>query len=253
MASVGRLEGDASGQQPLRLSTSSRFRRVDCEQLCLALRLGDLLFSRLERATMVRITPDKLRSWEQLIPRLGEREAAIALGGSQNGFRGARERSHAPPRKDKRGARSAISPALGKRIRALRDRVNKQGGHVTAKYVMRKLKIQEASLRSVQRSLGKDGSKYRNRPSNKILTAEEKLGRVQHCQRRLDEKFIYKGPIHARGKKRGIDVYVDCHSVDMPLAKAPKRSQKTWCTFCSKAKQQNESKWRAVRVLRRRS
>jgi len=191
-----------------------------------------LLFSRLKRFTMGKITQEKLRSWERLIPKLGEREAAEALGHSQGGMRAARHRSLAPePRKDRRGAKKKISTALGKKIRRLRDKVNRQGGHPTAKFIKRKLKIRGAGIRSIQRQLGVDNAKYRNRPTGKYVTADERLARVQHCCRRLQEKFVYKGPKSARGPRRGIDCWLDCHTVDMPLEKAPKRSRKSWCHF----------------------
>ena len=68
---------------------------------------------------MVKITPALLASWEKLVPRLGERDAADALDASQGGMRAAaRRRDHAPARKDRRGRERLLKPALRKRIHA---------------------------------------------------------------------------------------------------------------------------------------
>ena len=178
---------------------------------------------------MVKITPSLLVSWEKLVPRLGERDAADALGASQSGMRGARDRrDHAPERKDRRGKERALKPALRKRIHKFKEQVKLQCGNPTAKYVKRKLKIRGVSVRTLQRELRADGDKYRNRPAGKHMTDTEMQARVKHCTKRLQMRFVYRGPASARGAKRGIDCYMDCHSVEMPLEKAPLRSQKTW-------------------------
>ena len=180
---------------------------------------------------MGKITQALLGSWKRLSSRLGEREAAAALGCSQSGFRAAAQREHAPPRKDRRGKKKKIPKGLGKRMRQFRDKVNRQGGEPKAKYVIRKMKIRGVCLRTVQRELTSDGAVYRPRKTGKAMTDAEMQARVQHCLRRLQEKFVYKGPRSARGAARGIDVWVDCHSKDMPLEKAPCRSRCTCCTF----------------------
>ena len=180
---------------------------------------------------MGKITLALLGSWKRLSSRLGEREAAEALGYSQSGFRNAAKREHAPPRKDRRGAKKKISKAFGKKMHQYRDKVNREGGEPTAKYVKRKMKIKGVSLRSVQRELTSDGAVYRPRRTGKAMTEAEMAARVQHATRRLSEKFVYKGPASASGAKRGIDLWVDCHTKDMPLEKAPSRSRCTCCTF----------------------
>ena len=51
-----------------------------------------------------KITPELVASYVKLVPELGERKAAKALGRSQSGMRAALRRSeHAPVRKDRRG------------------------------------------------------------------------------------------------------------------------------------------------------
>ena len=178
---------------------------------------------------MVKITPALLVSYEKLTPRLGEREAAAALCCSQSGMRAAvRKRDHAPERKDRRGRERLLKPALRKRIHAFKEKVKLEFGNPTAKYVKRKLRIRNASVRTVQRELRAEGDKYRNRPTGKQMTDIEMEARVTHSTKRLQTRFVYKGPASARGAKRGIDCYMDCHSVEMPLEKAPVRSQKTW-------------------------
>ena len=51
-----------------------------------------------------KLTPQLVDAFVRLVPKLGEREAAISLGGSRSGFRAAlHKRDHAPARKDRRG------------------------------------------------------------------------------------------------------------------------------------------------------
>ena len=51
-----------------------------------------------------KLTPQLVDAFVRLAPKLGEREAAISLGGSQSGFRAVlHKRDHAAARKDCRG------------------------------------------------------------------------------------------------------------------------------------------------------
>ena len=157
---------------------------------------------------MVKITQAKLEDWERLVGQLGERKAAIALDGSQSGFRNALLRSFAPKDvPDRRGAPRALSPAMQKRIAQFREKEVQDGHAVQAKFVMRKLRIRDASVRTVQRELSKedprDGERaeYVNRPSGKRLTDADKVARVVHCSERIAVNFVYKGPKRARGGK----------------------------------------------------
>ena len=184
-----------------------------------------------------KITPELVASYVKLVPELGERKAAKALGRSQSGMRAALHRSeHAPVRKDRRGNKKKIPPALLKRLHALKQKVKSVGGNPTAKYCKRVLKIKNVGVRTVQRELGSEGDSYKNRPNGKQMTETEMEARVLHCTNRLRTKFVYKGPPNARGAKRGIDCWMDCHTVAMPLEKAPIRSKKTWYKKSEKSK-----------------
>ena len=184
-----------------------------------------------------KITPELVASYVKLVPELGERKAAKALGRSQSGMRAALHRSeHAPVRKDRRGNKKKIPPALLKRLHALKQKVKSVGGNPTAKYCKRVLKIKNVGVRTVQRELGSEGDSYKNRPNGKQMTETEMEARVLHCTNRLRTKFVYKGPPSARGAKRGIDCWMDCHTVAMPLEKAPIRSKKTWYKKSEKSK-----------------
>ena len=141
---------------------------------------------------MVKITPALLASWEKLVPRLGERDAADALDASQSGMRAARHRrDHAPERKDRRGRERLLKPALRKRIHAFKEKVKLEFGNPTAKYVKRKLRIRNASVRTLQRELRAEGDKYRNRPVGKQMTDTEMEARVTHSTKRLQTRFVY--------------------------------------------------------------
>ena len=62
-----------------------------------------------------KITPDLLDAWLRLVPKLGERQAAIDLDRSQSGFRAAlHKRDHAPVRKDRRGNTKIFTKAWNK-------------------------------------------------------------------------------------------------------------------------------------------
>ena len=166
---------------------------------------------------MVKVTPEKLAAWEAVAPHLGERQAALKLGGSQSGFRAARARRDGPVRKDRRGNSKKYSPAVQKRILKFRDKIKKDGGAPYAPYVKRKLKL-AGSVRTVQRTLTSDGNKYRNRPAGTYLTPLECECREKHCTKRLVEKYDFTD----------IACYMDTHSCRMPLEKAPHRSNSTY-------------------------
>ena len=201
-----------------------------------------------------KITPDLLDAWLRLVPKLGERQAAIDLDRSQSGFRAAlHKRDHAPVRKDRRGNTKIFTKAWSKKIHAFKEKVKLNCGNPTAKYVKRKLKINFASLRTVQRELGSEGDVYKNRPTGKILTETEMAARVEHCKSRLRMieagTFVYKGPRSARGAKRGVDCYMDCHGVPLPLEKAPTRSQKTWQKPSDKNKSHIQGKTKKSNII----
>ena len=70
-----------------------------------------------------KITPQLVDAFVRLVPKLGEREAAISLGGSQSGFRAAlHKRDHAPAPKDRRGNKKLLPKRGAKRFMLLRRR-----------------------------------------------------------------------------------------------------------------------------------
>ena len=201
-----------------------------------------------------KLTPQLVDAFVRLVPKLGEREAAISLGGSRSGFRAAlHKRDHAPARKDRRGNKKIFTKAWSKKIHAFKEKVKLQGGNPTAKFVQRKLKIDFASVRSIQRELGREGDRYINRNSGKILSQTDMEARVEHCKRRLRMiaagTFVYKGPRSARGAMRGIDCWMDCHSVNMPLEKAPKRSKKSWLKPSDKNKPHCQGQTKKTNII----
>jgi len=143
------------------------------------------------------------------------RQAAAVLGISYSGLSAALVRKKI--RKETRGRPAKLSKIDLKNIRKLREAIKKTGGNPVSRHIRRQLKLaRKVSVRTIQRAQRLNGDRYLHRKNKATLHKEDQAARLKWGLQSADTDWD------------SVDLWVDCHSVSMPLKTAPKRSGMAW-------------------------